>query len=170
MKQAMALALLASPLAPSSTAFLAMTPTRSLQHRVTQQNQHELTSARERCGKRRVHTTPLYGKSTTGEDPEPRAVWAMPSLFMNDGREQATESAMYDEQKHDSPAGMLLSVSLIEVATVAAVALTIINYLGPLDSASAAVATSTGVELVAQAGSVPVDVGAIFAKVSEPPW
>eukprot|EP00752_Nemacystus_decipiens_P001228 g1227.t1 len=66
----------------------------------------------------------------------------------------------FREDKHDSP-GMM---PLIEVAAAAAVVVTIMNYLGPIDSASAAATTSTSVELVAQATTVSVDVGAIFAK------
>lgn len=157
----MALALLASPLAPSSTAFLTTTPTRSFQDRVTQQDcPRGLTltltpppSRPERCSRRRLHATRLHGKPNAREDPAPTAMWTMPSRFMASG--EAAESA----PGPDSP-------DMIEVAAVAAVAVTIMNYLGPLDSASAAATTSTSAELVAQAGSVSVDVGAIFAKVS----
>lgn len=158
----MCLALLASPLMPSSTAFLTMTPTRYFQERVTQEKQTGLTlSSRERCSQRRVHATRLHGERDTRENPAPTAAWTLPSLFTTAG-EEAAESA-YGEHKHDSPVGV--SLSLIEVTALAALALTIIN-LGPLDSASAAVVTSTSAELIAQAGAVSVDVGAVFAKVS----
>lgn len=163
MKQAMALALLASPLAPSSTAFLTTTPARSFQGRVTQQQQGLAQSSLrpERCSKRRLHATRLHSKPNARKDPAPTAMWTMPSIFTTDGEETA-ESAPYTEhKKDDSPVG----ISLIEVAAVAAVAVTIMNYLGPLDSASAAATSSTSAELVAQAGSASVDVGAIFAKV-----
>lgn len=158
MKQAMALALLVSPLAPSSTAFLTMTPTRSFQEWMTQKNQPRFvtTSSRERCTKRRVHATRLYGDSNKRGDPAPTSVWKTAG-------EEAAESITYElEHKYDSPVGM--SPSLLDVAAIAAVAVTIMNYLGPLDSASAAATTSTSAELVAQATSV--DFGTIFAKVS----
>eukprot|EP00903_Cladosiphon_okamuranus_P016698 g15393.t1 len=150
----MAFALLASPLAPSSTAFLTMTPTRYFQEQVTQQKQAGSTpSSRELCSQRRVHVhvTRLYGEPDTREDPAPTTAWTMPSLLTTAG----------GEAYPDSPAGG--SSSLIEVTALAAVVLAIIN-LWPLDSASAAVATSSSAELVAQAGAVSVDVGAIFAK------
>lgn len=162
MKQAKILALLASPLAPSSTAFLALTPTRPFQDLVTQTNQQGLTlssRARERCIERRVHATRLYGESNEREDSAPTGAWKMPTFFAIAG--EAAEFTKCD----DSPAGMHPSLSLIDVAAAAAVTVAIMNYLGPLDSASAAATTSMSAELVAQASSVPVDLGAIFAKV-----
>lgn len=162
-KQAVALSLLVNLLAPFSTAFLTVSPTRPFQERVSQKRQQGLTAAslRERCSKRRLlHATRLDGEPKTREDPAPTtAVWKVPPLFTSAGG----EAAEYGHFEHDSPVG----VSLIDAAAIAAVALAIISYVGPLDSASAAATTSASAELVAQASSVSVDVGAIFAKVRQ---
>lgn len=64
----------------------------------------------------------------------------------------------------DSPA-KTTGLSIINVAAMAAAVVAVVNYLEPLDAASAAATTSASFELVlAQANAASVDVGAIFAK------
>lgn len=72
-----------------------------------------------------------------------------------------------DEQNEvDSPATIAAAgLSITNVAAMAAVVVAVVNYLGPLDAASAAATTPASFDLVvAQASAASVDVGAIFAK------
>lgn len=160
MKRSMALALLASPLAQRSTAFIVPT----INPPCLTQNQHRprlpllLPPSRERCSTRRGHRPRSCVEPSAQEETAPAGLRQTPLLFTPIEGEEGVAAALSSAQD-DSP-----ELTYMFAAATAAVVAAVVAYTGPLDAASAAATTSASAELVAQAGAASVDVGAIFAK------